>query len=157
MCNSADLEFRMAAGTSIAARRAMAAQLPLEMQMYMAPAVQQGLQDAGYKVNWLELARRGEQATGWNSPDDVIIPITDEDIKRRMASNPEVIKAQATQARIAQLHQNNMQLSQQEHGQDIEKIDAKGLANVGENVLTRTLERAATREELSELAGTFGG
>lgn len=157
MCNNADIEFTMLAGSSLSARRAMAQMLPLEMQLYMAPATQQGLQSSGYKVNWLELARRVEQATGWRSQDDVIVPITPQDVQRQMMSNPEVVKGQLTQQRISQLHQQKSQLSAQEHEQKLKEIDAKGLASAGQDIITRAIERAATRDEIPEIAGSFGG
>lgn len=157
MCNSADLEFQMVAGTSISARRAMAAALPLEMQMYMAPAVQSGLAAANLKVNWVELSRRMEQATGWRSYDDVIVPLTQQELKQRSMSSPDMVKAQATQQRISQLHRNNMELSGQEHQQKMQQIDAKDLADAGKQVIVRAIERQAVKEEMPEIAGTFGG
>jgi hypothetical protein len=30
-----------------------------------------GLADAGYKINWLELARRQERLTGWGPNEDI--------------------------------------------------------------------------------------
>jgi len=155
MCNSADLELTMSAGTSIAARRQMGQMLPLEMQMYMQPAVQSGLADSRKKVNWLELSRRVEQVSGWRSQDDIIIDLTDEDIQHRMAMNPDVIKAQATSQRIGQLHKQNKDLSAQEHQHKLEEIDAKGLAGSGQEIITRAIERAAQRDEINEIAGTF--
>jgi hypothetical protein len=155
MCNGSDLKFTMSAGTSIAARQKMAASLPLQMQMFSQPAFQQGIQDDGFKVNWLEIGRRDEQASGWKSQEDIFVPITQEDIQRRAAANPEVVKAKTTSARIAQLHQQNKELSSQEHGQRLEEIDAKGLANVGENTLIRELERQGEKAESGQIEGTF--
>ncbi len=158
MCNgAADIELSMQAGTSMGARRAMAAALPLEMQMYMAPAVQSGLADAGLKVNWVELSRRMEQASGWKSQDDVIVPISDEEKQARIMSDPEIVKGKVTAERIAQLHQQNKDLASQEHGQRLAEIDAKGLAGAGKDVITRALERAAVKANMDQIAGTFGG
>lgn len=157
MCNSADIEFSMQAGTSLSARRAMSSALPLEMQMYMAPAVQSGLADAGLKVNWVELSRRMEQATGWKSQDDVLVPMTPEDAKRRIMMNPEVMKAQTTQQRIAQLHKGKQQISAQEHQQRLAEIDAKGLAGAGNEIITTALERRARQEEMDQISGSLAG
>src|SRR6267142_1226341 len=157
MCNATDIKFVMSAGVSIAARQKMAASLPLQMQMFSTPAFQQGLSESIYKVNWLEMARRDEQATGWKSQEDIFIPLTPEDIQSRAAQNPEVLKAQATQQRIAQLHKQNKDLSQQEHQQKMSQIDAKGLANAGETIITRSIERAAEREEMKEISGSLVG
>lgn len=157
MCNCADLQFRMSAGTNLSARRAMSSALPLEMQMYMSPAVQQGLSAVNMKVNWLELSRRMEQSTGWKSEEDVIIPMTQQDVQRQIMMNPEVIKTKATQQRIAQLHQQNKEMSQQEHQQKMAEIDAKGLAGAGQDIITRSIERSAEQAEIPDIAGTFGG
>ena len=139
------------------ARRAMAQMLPLEMQLYMAPATQQGLTAAQKKINWVELARRVEQATGWRSQDDVIVSMTPEDIQRQAMSNPEVVKAQTTSQRISQLHKQDKDLSAQQHQQKLEEIDAKGLAGSGQEIITRAIERSATRAEIPEIAGSFTG
>lgn len=157
MCNEADMQLKMVAGSSLSARRAMAQMLPLEMQLLSQPGTQAGLADANMKVNWLELGRRAEQTTGWKSPEDLFIPMTQQDIQRRMSTSPDVVKAQATMQRIGQLHKQNMQLSQQEHQQRLEEIDAKGLAGAGQDILTRAIERSATRDEIPEIAGSFGG
>jgi len=157
MCNNADISFKMLAGTNIASRRAMISALPLQSQMFEAPAVQQGLQQAGYKVNWVELARRTEQASGWKSEEDIIIPMTPEEIQQAQQSNPELIKGQMTLQRIAQLHKQNMELSGQEHEQRLAEIDAKGMAGAGEQILTRELERKAEQEEAPMISGGLEG
>jgi hypothetical protein len=155
MCNSSDLKFTMSAGTSIAARQKMAASLPLQMQMFSQPAFQQGITDAGMKVNWLEIGRRDEQATGWKSQEDIFIPITQEDIQRKAQSNPEIVKAKTTSARIAQLHQQNKDLSSQEHGQKLAEIDAKGLAGLGDKIIDREIERQGEKAEGDQIEGSF--
>ncbi len=155
MCNSYDLKFTMSAGTSLAARQKMAASLPLQMQMFSTPAFQQGITDAGFKVNWIELARRDEQATGWKSQEDMFIPITDDDLKKKAAQNPEVLKEQGTSRRIAQLHQQDKDLSAQEHTQRLAEIDAKGIANAGEYTLVRELERQSEAAEAPQISGSL--
>jgi hypothetical protein len=80
-----------------------------------------------------------------------------DDVKRRMMSNPEVLKAQATQTRIAQLHQGKKELSAQEHEQKLAEIDAKGLAGAGSTIVTKSLERAAEREEMQQISGSLAG
>lgn len=157
MCNNADMEFRMLAGSSISAKRAMAQMLPLEMQLFSQPATNAGLAAAQMKPNWVELMRRAEQASGWKSPEDVIIPMTQQDIQRQVAMNPEVMKAQSTSQRLSQLHKQAQELSAQQNQEKLQQIDAKGLAGAGSEIITRAIERAATRDEIPEIAGTFGG
>lgn len=158
VCKGAyDVQFVMLAGSSLAAKQKMSLALPLEMQMHATPAMQQGLADAGYKTNWLELARRMEQSTGWKSIDDTVIPLTDQDKQQRAAQNPEVIKGQQTQERLAALHKNNMEMQTLKNKHAIQQTDAKGMAGAGEQILVRTIERAAEREEMPEIAGNLVG
>jgi hypothetical protein len=157
MCNASDLEFTMLAGTSISARRAMAAALPLEMQMLSSPAIQQGLASDEQKVNWKEITRRLEQATTWRSQDDVIIPMTQQDKQRAVMMNPEVIKAKATNARIAQLHQGKMQQLQLQHQNKLQEVDAKGLAGLGSTIIDSAIARRARQEEMGEISGSLTG
>jgi hypothetical protein len=151
MYNNSDIEFSLLAGSNIAAKQRMMQAAPLEMQMYMAPAVQSGLAAAGLKVNWVEMSRRIEESTGWKSQDDVIIPQTDDDKQKAMASNPKVIDAQSTRARLQQMHGNKMAESAQDHQQKLQQIDAQGMANAGEVALEKSTERAMEREETPEL------
>lgn len=151
MCNTDDIEFALLAGSNLAAKQRMMQAWPLEMQMYMAPAVQSGLAAAGLKVNWVELSRRGEEAVGWKSYDDIIVPMTDDDKQRQQQQNPAMVNAQATRARLQQMHQNNMQLEDKKHQNKIQQIDAQGMANAGEVIATKSVERALEREETPEI------
>lgn len=151
MYNNSDIQFSLLAGSNIAAKQRMMQAAPLEMQMYMAPAVQQGLAAAGLKVNWVEISRRVEQASGWNSQDDVIIEQTADDKQRAQASNPKVMDAQSTRARLQQMHQNKSDEMAQDHTQKLQQIDAQGMANAGEDALEKSTERAMEREETPEL------
>lgn len=153
--DSNDLELKTWAGANLTAKKNLAASLPLEMQMYQAPAVQQGLADAGYKVNWVELSRRMEQVTGWKSPDDIIVPMTPQDLQRKMATSPIAVKGQLDQQRIAQLQRGKAELSAQEHQQRLAEQDSKGMAGAGQEIITRAIERAAQREEIPQISGTF--
>jgi hypothetical protein len=151
MYNNEDIEFALLAGSNIAAKQRMMQAAPLEMQMYMAPAVQSGLAAAQLKVNWVEMSRRIEESTGWKSQDDVIIPMNQDDIQRAQASNPKVVDAQATRGRLAQMHGNKMAEADQANQHKLQQIDAQGLANAGEVALTKSTERAMEREETPEL------
>jgi hypothetical protein len=156
MCNVIDLQVSVLASSNLAARAKMAASLPEELEMFMQPAFQSGLQDAGFKVNWLEVARRMEQTTGWESAEDLFIPLTQQDKQAKMAQNPEVLKAQATQARLKQMGDQASQLSAQEHGQKMEQQQGKSLAEAGADVLVKSLERAQVKEEQPQFSGDLG-
>lgn len=153
---NADVQFHMLAGSNMVARKNMAQALPLVMQMLAQPATQMGLSQSGMKVDWVELVRRMEEATGWKSAKDIIVPMTQEDQQRQAMSNPALVNAQATKQRLAQMHMQDSQLSQQEHQQSMAQIDQKGLADAGTQILVRSIERAAEREETPEATGGFG-
>jgi hypothetical protein len=151
MCNADEVEFGLLAGSNIAAKQRMMQAWPLEAQMYMAPAVQQGLSQAGMKVDWLEFARRNEEATDWKATGDIIVPMTQDDKQRQMQMNPAMVSAQATRARLAQQHQQNMQMEGLKNQNKLQQIDAQGMANAGETALTKSVERALEHEETPEL------
>jgi hypothetical protein len=157
MCNESDIEFKMLAGSNIAAKQKQAQQLPLLIELFSQPAVGQGINSAGFKINWLELGRRAEQSSDWDSQEDIFIPLTDEDKQKQAASNPKVLDVKATQARLAQMHSNASQLSAQEHGQKIQQIQEQGLTKSGETVLTKSIERSMEKDQVPQLAGEFGG
>jgi hypothetical protein len=155
MCNNDDIEFTLLAGSNIAAKQKMGQALPLYGQVLEAPAVQQGLASAGMKVNWVEYSRRWEETSGWDSPEDMFIPLTDEDKQRAMATNPKVLDAQATRARLEQMHGHKMQQIQTEGQQKLQQIEAKGQADAGAEIATKAIERASVREEVPGIAAGF--
>ena len=156
MCNIVDLQVSVLASSNLNARAKMAASLPTEMEMFMQPAFQQGLTDAGYKVNWLEVARRMEQTTGWESAEDIFIPLTDQDKQAKAASNPEVLKANATKQRLDQMHGQKMELQSAASEQKMQQDQNKGLVNAGQDVLVKSLERAQVHEEQPQFSGSLG-
>jgi len=155
MCNNADIQFNPLAGSDIAAKQRMAQTLPIYSQLLEAPAVQSGLASANLKMNWVEYARRVDEVTGWKGQDDMFIPLTQQDKQERMAQNPKMIDMKSTQARLQQMHENKSAESAQDHGQKLEQIDAQGMANTGEEVLTRSLERGMVQEEQPQIKAGF--
>ena len=157
MCNNDDIEFSLLAGSNISAKQKMGQSLPLYGQILEAPAVQQGLAAAGKKVNWVEYSRRWEQTSGWDSFEDIIIDQTDEDKQRAAQSNPKLLDAQATRARLDQMHGQKKDLSAQEHQQRLVEIDAKGQADAGVDVATKAIDRGMVREETPGIVEGFEG
>lgn len=155
MCNNDDIEFKLLAGSNIAALQKMAQSLPLMGQTFEAPAMQQGLAAQDMKFNYLEYARRWEVAAGFDAQDDIIIPVTPQEKQQRMQMNPKVLDVKATQARLAQMHSNTMAEKQQDHQNKLQQIDAQGQANAGEVIATKSLERGMEREESPEISAGF--
>jgi hypothetical protein len=156
MCNVEDLQISVLASSNLAARQRMAAALPVEMEMFMQPAFQKGLSDAGYKVNWLEVGRRQEQTTGWEGNEDIYIPLTAADKAQASAMNPEVLKAQATNSRLTLMHNQKMELQSAAHEQKMQQDQNKGLVNAGQDVITKAVERAQVRAEQPQISGLLG-
>lgn len=156
MCNVLDLQVSVLASSNLAARKQMAQSLPVLMEMVMQPAFMQGLAQAGKKTNFVELARRMEQVSGWDTPEELFIPLTPQDLQQQAAQNPEVLKRQSTQARLQQMAQDKSALSAQDHQQKLEQIQAKGLTEAGSQVLQRSVERAQVREEEPLISGNLG-
>ena len=158
MYNEADMEFKMLAGSNLQAKDKMGAQLALLGEMVQTPAFQQGIAQDQKKVNWLELGRRFEESSGWDSEEDLFIDMNQQDIQRQQAP-PSKVQADlmSTKARLAQMHGNKSAEMAQDHQQKMQQIDQQGMANTGEVILTKSVERAAEKAETPELAGSFGG
>lgn len=157
MCNNSDLEFNLLAGSNLAAKQKMAQSLPVYGEMMQAAAVTQGLADANMKFNWVEFSRRWEEVTGWDSPEDMFIPLTPQEKQQKAAANPKVIDAKATQSRLAQMHGNKMQENEQLNQHKLQQIDAQATASTGQDVLTRSFERSMEREETPQLVAGLQG
>jgi hypothetical protein len=156
MCNVMDLQVNVLASSNLNARAKMAAALPVQAEMFMQPAFNQGLSDAGLKVNWLEFGRRMERTSGYDDPTEIFIPITPQEQQAKAASNPEVLKAQATKQRLDQMAEQKSQLSAQEHQQTLEQQQNKGLVEAGSQALVKSIERAQVREEEPQISGSLG-
>ena len=156
MCNIYDLQVSVLASSNLSSRAKMAASLPILAEMFMQPAFQSALSAGGMKVNWIEMGRRMEQTSGWDSPAEIFIPLTLADKQAAATSNPEVLKAQSTKARLDQMQQHKLQLQAAGHQQKMEQDQNKGLTEAGSQVLVKTLERAQVREETPEVSGGLG-
>ena len=156
MNNNCDIEFKMLAGSNLAAKAKMAQALPLQGQILMAPAVQSGLASMGKKVDWLEYSRRVEKSTGYDAQDDIIIDMTDQDKSQAMQNNPKVLDMKATQQRLQQMGQNAKDLSAQEHQQKMEASSSSALDDASQTILVKSLERQQEKNEAPELAGGLG-
>jgi len=157
MTNNSDIEFKMLAGSNLAAKARMIQSLPLQGQILMSPAVNTGLASINKKVNWLEYTRRVEVSGGWDGEDDMIIDMTDQDKQAAAQNNPKMIDMKATQARLAQMHDSASKLSAQEHAQTMEQNSSSALDGASQAILVKSLERQQEKEEGTELSGGLLG
>jgi hypothetical protein len=156
MRNATDVQVSVLASSNLAARSKMASSLPILSEMFMQPAFQSALQSNGYKVNWLEMGRRMEQVSGWDAAEEIFIPLTVQDKQQAIAQNPEILKAQSTKARLDQMQQHKLELAAQNNQHKLQQIQSKGLTDAGQEVLTKSVERAQVREEEPEISGNLG-
>lgn len=157
MCNNYDMEFTLLAGSNLASKQKMAQSLPVYGQIMQSAAAVQGLADADMKFNWVEYSRRWEASTGWKSQDDIFIPLSQKDMQQKAAQNPKVLDAQATQARLQQMHQNKLAEAAQANQHKLQQIDKKAAVDTSQQVITRSLERGMEREETPEIAAGIEG
>lgn len=156
MRNATDIQVSVLASSNLAARQKMAASLPILTEMFMQPAFQQALASDNKKVNWIEMGRRMEQVSEWDSDENIFIPLTPQDKQQAAAQNPEVLKAQSTKARLEQMHKQKMELADQANQHKLQQIQNQGLANAGQEVLVKSIERAQVREEENQVSGDLG-
>lgn len=152
MCNDYDLQVSILASSNLAAREKMGSSLPILSEMFMQPAFNQALQQANLKVNWIEMGRRMEQVSGWDTPQAIFVPMTNQEKQAIASSNPELLKAQSTKARLDQMQSHKLELAEQANQHKLQQIQNKGLADAGEQVLVRSIERAQVREEEPQIS-----
>lgn len=135
------LKFDNLAGTRLAARARMAQSLPFLLEVLGNQALIGQLTQTGWKVNALEVVNMVLQVSEWKNQADLIVKMTDEEVKALAAQNPALIKAQSSQAEIQQKHQNDMELED-------EKISGRLATKVIDKqhgkLIDSPLERAAS-------------
>lgn len=107
-----DVSLEVLTSTKLAARRAMAAMLPMMVQLFSAEPVQDSLALQGKKVDYAELMAQWVDLTGWDMP-GVITDMTPADQQRMMMQNAALMKAQAAAQQQAQKHQDDLELEEQ--------------------------------------------
>lgn len=132
------------ASTKLAARRAASQLVPLIMQLVSAAPVQDSLMSQKKKFNYAEFIEQTVELTGWDV-NTLIQDATDEDIQRFMQMQPGAQKAQGEAALQAQKHQD-----------DLELVDANGMAKAGVKVISHLLDESSV-DALSVLPETLKG
>jgi hypothetical protein len=132
------------ASTKLAARRAAAQLVPLIMQLVSAAPVQDSLTSQKKKFNYAEFIEQTIELTGWDI-NSLIQDATDEDIQRAMQMQAGAQKAQGEAALQAQKHQD-----------DLELVEANGMAKAGVKVISHLLDESSV-DTLSVLPETLKG
>jgi hypothetical protein len=119
--------------TKLAARKGLAALVPMMMNMFGQPAFPQLLGVQAKKVNMAQFFQTIFDITGW--PDtDLIVDMTPEDQQRAMMNNPAVVKAQT-----------DAQAKQQDQQNTLEQISAKGQVQVAGKVIQHALKETSAQ------------
>jgi hypothetical protein len=115
---NARIKFTILAGSKMQARRTMSQGLPLLSQFLSNPAVMQQLAIEGKKVDINELCRMYFEASDWKNLNDVIVPMTPQDLQRQQEQSQAALQQSkgAVQSQLAQQKFNQQQaLADQEN------------------------------------------
>jgi hypothetical protein len=130
--------------TKLAARRAAAQLLPILLQFMQNAPVQDALTAQGQKVDYTEFLKEALDLAGWDVA-KIIVPASPEEIQRAMMMKPGVAQAQAQQAIEVQKHQD-----------DLENIEAQGMAKAGVKVVDHVLKQSSEDSGAVEPKSPFG-
>lgn len=121
------------AGTKLTTRQAAAQLVPMLISLLSSSPVQDSLVVQGKKFDYRELITETLDLMGWDI-NSLIVDMTPEDQQRAQMMNEAYMRGQ-----------QNIALEQQRHQNDLENIDAKGMAQAGV-----ALVRQAAKEHMSD-------
>lgn len=152
------MKFTALAGTRMAAKRVMAQSLPIISQIFAQPEFGQQLAIQGKYVDWLEIAYKWLQATGWPSQNAVIKDMTDEMKQAQQDQNPAAQKAKAEAGQQQQKFQNAQTLQQDKIKGGMARDAVKTALDNGLERELRQADEKATDPLLDtgEVGGGFG-
>lgn len=146
---NARVKFSILAGAKMQARRNMAQALPLLTQFLSNPEVTGQLSIEGKKIDIMEVCRMYFESSDWKNVNDVIIPMTPQDLQRQQQQS-QAAQQQTKGATQAALQAQKAQFSQ-------EQDDANNVARAARDVLRETFKKAVEPEALSGTdSGTTG-
>ena len=138
---NAQLEYEVLAGAHLGAKKEMAQFFPIMMQLFAAPAFNNGLTQAGVKWNYPQIFKMYAAAAGWKYSQDFLVPMSPDEIKQRDANSPAGVQARQAQAQAA--------AQQQKFQQDAALQEQEQLGKASNEVV-----RAATKHALQpEITG----
>jgi len=131
--------------TKLAARRAMAAMLPMLMQLVSAQPVQDSLALQGKKIDYAELVNQMLDLSGWDAP-GIVVDMSPADQQRAAMSNPAMMKMMAEKQKMDQQQQNTL-----------EQIEATATGRAGVQVVRHILDESKAPEPQAPLPTREGG
>lgn len=145
---NAKVKFSILAGSKMQTRRNMAQGLPLLSQFLSNPEIVQQLSIEGKKIDVNEIVRMWFEASDWKNMNDVVVPMTPQDLQRQQA------QSQAAMQQSKGFQQS--QLLQQKAQQQAEQADADNQARAARDVLRELMKKAVEPEALTGVPQTSG-
>jgi hypothetical protein len=127
---NARVKFTIVAASKLSARRSLGMSLPLLFQFILTEPVMSALQQEGKKINIAEMVNMLFDVTGWPNRQDVIVPMSQEDMQRAMLNNPMV--QQIIAQRSAQ---------RQQQADKLQTIEEENVARAGRDIIQSLLRQ----------------
>lgn len=138
---NARVKFDILAGTKMQVRRTMIQGLPMLTQFLANPALVQQLGIEGKKIDVNEIIRMWFEASEWRNQNDVIVPMTPQDLQRQ--------QQQSQGGALQQKAQLESQLQQQKFQQQQQLADQENIARAARDVLREGFKKSVEPQELS--------
>lgn len=107
---NAKVKYGVLAGARMAAKKAMAAALPLMLQIFENPQIIEQLGAMGYKVDVKAVLEAMMEVSEWKNTREFIVPMTPQERQALMQMNPGVQKQQMEENKIAHTFHEKQQL-----------------------------------------------
>lgn len=145
---NARVKFSILAGSKMQTRRNMAQGLPLLSQFLANPAITAQLAVEGKKISVEEICRMWFEASDWRNLNDVIVPMTSQDMQRQ--------QQQSQGGKIQQQAQAQSQLQQQKFNQQQQLADEENVARAARDVLREGFKKSVEPSVLTGEPNTSG-
>lgn len=145
---NARVKFSILAGSKMQTRRNMAQGLPQLTQFLANPAVIEQLQIEGKKISIQEVIRMWFEAANFPNMNDVIVPMTPQDLQRQQAQSQGGINQQK--------FQQQQQLLAQKAALQSQQADSENIARAARDVLREGFKKSVEPEELTGEVNTSG-
>jgi hypothetical protein len=145
---NARVKFSILAGSKMQTRRNMAQGLPLLSQFLANPAITEQLSIEGKKIDVNEIVRMWFEASDWKNLNDVIVPMTPQDLQRQ--------QQQSQGGQLQQKAQVTSQLQNQKFQQAQTLADQENTARAARDVLREAFKKSVEPETLAGEPNTTG-
>jgi hypothetical protein len=110
------MDFEVLAGAAMSAKRTMAQSMTMLTQFLDNPQLGESLAKQGMKIDFLTVFKMWMEASEWKNGNDIVIPMTPDEIKEQKANSPAALNAakmQAGQQSVEQKFQQKQDLEDQ--------------------------------------------